>query len=398
MLARRIPRGGSGGFTVPVVQTRVAAYNGSGDNGVTYAIGVATYNGTTWTEYASNPVLTKGAGGSWESAGVKDPRLVWDGTQYVMFYSGYDGATVFQIGRATSSTLTGSWTKYASNPVIAVGAAGSSDAADIVAPVVYYHPAAVSGHAWWMWYAGISAAAVTAVHLAHSDDGITWTKTGAISGLSDMGPGAIYNDSGTFNLFTNHSSGVRRYTAPAPDGTYTASASNPLIQPRSATANVSPALTANAAAGANSVTVGSGTAAGLETGEPVIIADTNSGPEVLHVLSKTATSVTFTTNLVSAYQTADGATLRSLGYTARDCRSVIPVSSGGFEMFGSPFRALDGLTTPSPTVWEGTIRYTAAALDGPWTQDYARGLLFPLVNDASWSGTSAENPSVIVTP
>lgn len=394
-LARRLLIAGSGasGFPSPVA-TRIALYNGTGDNGSTYGIGAADFDGMTWTEYASNPVLTKGTG--WESNGVKDPRLVWDGSQFVAFYAGYNATPTFKLGRATAPSHHGPWTKDASNPVLSVGSSGAFDESSVAAPVVYFG-APVGGHQWWMWYAGTSGG-TSAVGVAHSDDGITWTKDGAISGLAGYGPGAVYFDGSTIYLYTNHNFRVYLFTASSPTGTYTLSAGSPLILPRSTAGNVSSVLSANASAGASSVSVVAGALANLQVGEPVIIVDINSGPEVLRVASVGSTSIGFTTNLVSSYQTADGATIRSLGYTFMDCRSVIPAAAGGFEMFGTPFRALDGLTFSGPNVWEGSLRHTSAALDGPWATDWATGLIFPLVNDASWSGTSAENPSVLITP
>jgi hypothetical protein len=397
ILARRLPVGGAASFPVPPSALREALYNGTGDNGVTYAIGAATFDGDAWTESGSNPVLTKGSGGAWDESGVKDPRVVHTGSGYVMFFAGYDSSTKFQIGRATASALTGPWTKYGSNPVIPTGSGGSDDEADCVAPVILYTGSAIAGHVWWMFYTGIDSGGATSTMLAHSDDGITWTKDGAIAELAGYAPGAVVYDGGTVYLFVHQNLRVHLWSASAPDDTFSEVAAD-IIEPRSEVGNVSPNLGANASAGTSSVTIVSGQGANLEVGEPVIIVDSNTEAEVRHVTSVASTSVGVTPALGHSYAPGDGAVLRSLGYTIRDCRSVLPAYEGGWEMFGTPFRALDGLSTPLPTVWEGTIRYTAPALEGPWTQDWATGLLFPLVNDGSWSGTAAENPSVIVTP
>jgi hypothetical protein len=375
-----------------VVSTLYALYNGTGDNGSTYAIGAATYSGGSWAQFGSNPVLQLGSG--WESNGVKDPRLVWDGSQYVMFYSGYNATPTFKIGRATASAHTGSWTKYGSNPVITTGGGGSPDQNGAAAPVVLYSPGTFA-HDWWMWYVGTDGSNVGSTCLAHSDDGITWTKAGQI--LTGVGAGAVYLNGTTINLFVNTSTNtVALYTASSPTGSYTLVGT--LVHARSVDGSTSPNINADVTAGATSITIVSGQGANLQIGEAVIIADTNSGPEVKYVSSVASTTIGLTTGTDHSYQVADGAVLRSLGYTWRDARSVLLTSGGGYQMFGTAFRALDGLSTPSPTVWEGSLRYTASALVGPWTQDYAAGVLFPLLNNGTWEATSAENPSVIVAP
>jgi predicted GH43/DUF377 family glycosyl hydrolase len=90
-----------------------ALYNGTDTTG-NYQIGaMSSSDGSTWTKYASNPILSPTSG--WESSSVKDPWMLWDGSQYVMYYSGYNGTT-FKIGRATAPAYTGPWTRYGSNP------------------------------------------------------------------------------------------------------------------------------------------------------------------------------------------------------------------------------------------------------------------------------------------
>ena len=46
---------------------------------------------TEWTKYAGNPVLDVGPAGSWDSYEVLKPNILFDGNEYKMWYSGYDG-------------------------------------------------------------------------------------------------------------------------------------------------------------------------------------------------------------------------------------------------------------------------------------------------------------------
>lgn len=91
-------------------------------------IGRATSpDGLTWTKYASNPVLTTGAAGTWDAVRTSCGTTIKRGTgDYVMLYSGQDARTASQLGLAFSSDGL-SWTKYASNPVMTTNQFQSSD-------------------------------------------------------------------------------------------------------------------------------------------------------------------------------------------------------------------------------------------------------------------------------
>ncbi len=89
-------------------------------------VGYATSSdGLNWTKYAGNPVLTVGGPGSWDTAYVGAPQVVKVGGVYHLWYrGGLNG----DIGYATSADgLT--WTKSARNPVIASGSGGWDDVA-----------------------------------------------------------------------------------------------------------------------------------------------------------------------------------------------------------------------------------------------------------------------------
>ena len=74
---------------------------------------------TNWVKYDGNPVLSPGAPGSWDNYGVFWPTVIFDGTQYQMWYSGRTDGSVGHIGYATSPDgLT--WMKHP-NPVLETG-------------------------------------------------------------------------------------------------------------------------------------------------------------------------------------------------------------------------------------------------------------------------------------
>lgn len=94
-----------------------------GDNGTDLSIGYATASSITgpYTPYGSNPVLTKGAAGTWDAGWVGKRDIFLYGSTFVMFYEGDPGPGLgvnrTQMGLATSTDLT-AWTKdLAANPI-----------------------------------------------------------------------------------------------------------------------------------------------------------------------------------------------------------------------------------------------------------------------------------------
>ncbi len=244
-----------------------ALFNGKGTGH--YSIGAMTFSGGAWGEYGSNPLLSA-TGVGFESTDVFQPSLVWDGSQYVMYYVGYNG-TLRKIGRATATSVNGPWTRYASNPVLSVGSAGSADETSAFQPNVMYEPTD-TGHEWKMWYTGISAGGVYTVCYAESSDGLSWTKYGTIIAL---GAGAAWDSVSTVSgasikigsTYYHLYSGRKNVSAPYhwaggiasatnPRSTWTKGGSNPTLQAAYVTSGMSEALTSNTTAGSAVVHVG----------------------------------------------------------------------------------------------------------------------------------------------
>ena len=85
-------------------------------------------DGITWTKDDHNPILSYKAG-SWDYPRVDLPSVIFDGNKYHMWYNGGHHFSDWHIGYASSSD--GShWTKYSSNPVLS-GTPGSWDATSV---------------------------------------------------------------------------------------------------------------------------------------------------------------------------------------------------------------------------------------------------------------------------
>jgi len=150
-----------------------------GDNGSLRGIGYArSNNGVVWEKYPGNPVLTDGLGDVWDGDFVSQPYVLHDGTQYCMWYSGYDGSNL-RIGYATSDDGI-VWNKHAANPVLDLGDGGLWDAMGVSNPTVMY-----DGTQYRMWYAGHDDSNLR-IGYATSSDGVTWSKDTA-NPILDLG-------------------------------------------------------------------------------------------------------------------------------------------------------------------------------------------------------------------
>jgi len=140
-----------------------------GDSSSQCNIGYArSTDGAVWEACPANPVLQDGLGDVWDGDYVTQPSVLYDGTQYRMWYVGYDGRNM-RIGYATSVDGV-VWQKHASNPVIVLGDADSWDDAGVSSPTVLY-----DGTQYKMWYTGYDGTNMR-IGYATGDDGITWQK------------------------------------------------------------------------------------------------------------------------------------------------------------------------------------------------------------------------------
>jgi predicted GH43/DUF377 family glycosyl hydrolase len=132
-------------------------------------IGHATSSdGVEWEMDPSNPVMSTGAAGEWDSVEVWSGPVVYDGTQFHMWYAGWNGSYE-RVGYATSPDGT-SWTKYP-DPVMDVGPPGSWDSYVVRPGAVIF-----DGESFKMWFTGWRSSLTGKVGYAESPDGINWTK------------------------------------------------------------------------------------------------------------------------------------------------------------------------------------------------------------------------------
>jgi hypothetical protein len=159
------------------------------DGGGTISIGVATapvsgFTGKNWTKHAGNPILTVGAGGSWDETGAFAPWVIYDedAATWKMWYTGRNAVDAWKLGYATASSPFGTWTKYGSNPIMTSGGWEGTQ---------LHHPAVIreSATSYKMLYSADEITTSAEIGLATSTDGISWTKYASNPVISAEGSG-----------------------------------------------------------------------------------------------------------------------------------------------------------------------------------------------------------------
>lgn len=136
-----------------------------GDSGTDFVMENIRRETACWTDRRS--ILEPSGLVDWERYIVIEPTTpIWDGTQWVMFYTGHNRVNA-RLGRATSSDLI-TWTKYAGNPIMGGGAGGEAGQASM-------SQAILKDGIWYLYYStgyGITGDG----KVATSSDGITFSN------------------------------------------------------------------------------------------------------------------------------------------------------------------------------------------------------------------------------
>lgn len=157
------------------------AYPGAGYEQGPAVIGLAwSTNLLNWT--LDPPCLRAEDGAGWEHAGLYKPCLVEHRGTYYLFYNAKDLPTRWceQTGVATSRDLK-TWTRYAENPILRNGPAGSPDERFASDPCVLQ-----AGSQWAFFYFGLDAKGVARDLLAVGPDLFHAVKCSDV--LVDVGP------------------------------------------------------------------------------------------------------------------------------------------------------------------------------------------------------------------
>ncbi len=156
--------------TVLYVDGLYKMWFGGRNVGLQIQIGYATSeDGINWDEL-SEPVLTVGSPGDFDSQDLKALSVLHDDDEYKMYYTATNSSGMPRLGLATSPDGI-TWTKYAQNPILDLGEPGSWNEARA-------HNASVlkQDGVYYMWFSGRNNNFDIGIGLAYSADGITWEE------------------------------------------------------------------------------------------------------------------------------------------------------------------------------------------------------------------------------
>jgi len=154
----------------------------TGENSVGYVdnIGLATSNdGLSWTRYPSNPVLTVGAAGQWDANSVNEAWVIQENGEYKMWYSGqlyYTNGTVRTISIGYATSPDGIGWTKYSGNPIFTPGPTGSWDDMYVTRPIVVH----SGTGYTMYYEGESMNLTGGWGRATSPDGINWVRSGQV--------------------------------------------------------------------------------------------------------------------------------------------------------------------------------------------------------------------------
>lgn len=125
----------------------------------------------TWSFYAGNPVIPLGAGGTWDAVHTHNPSVLYVSGTYYMYFNGakmVGGDESSQIGLATSTDGL-TWTPNGGNPI--TGLQVPTGGYDVYLPTVIK-----DGSVWKMWYTynGYTEGK-NRIFYATSNNGLAWT-------------------------------------------------------------------------------------------------------------------------------------------------------------------------------------------------------------------------------
>ncbi|MBN1581416.1 MAG: serine hydrolase [Anaerolineae bacterium] len=174
-----LKRGPLGGYDENIVSAPAILYDSQrfhmwfsavdfdGDWSINYA---TSFDGVKWTKSDANPLLTESHDHRWDAVYLAEPFVLYNGTEFQMWYNGASAQTNTLLGYATSPDGI-EWTRFAENrPVLSVAADGAWDDFAVARASVMF-----DGERYQMWYEGHSGG-TWRIGYATSPDGVEWQR------------------------------------------------------------------------------------------------------------------------------------------------------------------------------------------------------------------------------
>jgi predicted GH43/DUF377 family glycosyl hydrolase len=127
-------------------------------------------DGQEWFLSFENPVMRTSLSG-FDVQSLQSPKVLRDGDEYKMYYTGFDNVGITRIGLATSIDGV-TWQKYSGNPILAPDSAGWDSR------LIGWSDVLKKDSTYYIWYNGDSLGGShwSGIGLATSSDGVHWTK------------------------------------------------------------------------------------------------------------------------------------------------------------------------------------------------------------------------------
>lgn len=146
-------------------------YNVSGVNKIGHATADSPLGPYT-KDTAHNPVLNVGSG--WEGTGVNVPMAWKEGSTWYMIYRGQASDGALKLGLATASAPEGPWTKSGSNPVLVGTEAWELDTNGKSS--IDFTGVIKVGSTYYIYYNSVAVGQARQIGYATSTDLVSWTK------------------------------------------------------------------------------------------------------------------------------------------------------------------------------------------------------------------------------
>ena len=166
-------------------------------------------DGSSWTK--RGVVFAPLPAPSWERSEVSPTSMHRDGSNWILFYHGGNNTGPRAIGRATSPTGSGDFTRSPATPILERGSPGSWDS-EWVADAKVIAPWEGPDDLWRMYYVGRSGGGNGQVGLATSKDGISFTKY-AKNPIVGLGPAGAWDDGNIQAFSPEWDAGVELFRA-----------------------------------------------------------------------------------------------------------------------------------------------------------------------------------------
>jgi len=149
-----------------------AWYSAQGEDGKEHIGHATSSDGLHWAKSASNPIMTTGDSGAWDSATVGQPYVLRVNGEWRMWYTGTAANAMSAIGHAVSSDGV-HWQRDERNPVL-TGRATWNAAGVSGASVTLLG----NGQVFQMWFSGVPQGKkqMNSLGRAYSVDGVTWAE------------------------------------------------------------------------------------------------------------------------------------------------------------------------------------------------------------------------------